>query len=177
MRSVLMALVALLFLMGCNTQKRDIKRLDAYFLQYREESSRLSNLIYPCFKGQAKSDTVIVKGRPDTVIRFSGIHVDSVSHDTVFATKTQIKTITNTVTKMVHDTLIDYRSIASLNEQVKAQRDSIVIYRTQVNQVKHQRNIWTIVGICASALILIFIVAKIIVFFYGGAAGSIIKKI
>jgi hypothetical protein len=177
MRRILVACIALLFMTGCNTQKRDIKRLDAYFLQYTTESARLSNLVYPCFKGILKSDTVIVNGRPDTVIKFSGIRVDSVKHDTVFATKTQTKTVTSTVIKTVIDTVQDFRAIASLNDQIKTQRDSVVIYKTQVEQVKHQRNTWTIVGVCACALILIFIVAKVIIFFYGGAAGSVISKI
>ena len=177
MRGILVGCMALLFLVGCNTQKRNIKRLDAYFLQYGGEASRLSNLVYPCFTGVAKSDTVI-QTKIDTVVHFAPLYtVDSLSHDTVFRTRVQIKTITNTVIKTIHDTVQNMRLVASLNDQIKEKQDSVVTYRTKLVDVKHGKNIWMWIAIGSSSLILIFIIAKVVLLFYGGAAGSVINKL
>lgn len=174
MRVVLMACVALLFLYGCNTQKRDIKRLDTYFVQYGAESARLSNLIYPCFTGKAKSDTII-KTKIDTVIGFSGsIHVDSVSHDTVYRTRIKVQTITKTVINDIHDTVQNMRLVTGLNLQIKDLRDSMVTYRTKLTDAKNGKNTWMWIAIGGIGLIVVTIVVKVVKLFYGGAISKVI---
>lgn len=172
MKWILTACVALLFLIGCNTQQRDIKRLDAYFVQYGSESARLSNLIYPCFKGVMKSDTIIVKGKSDTVVG-GVLYSDTTIHDTVYRTKTQTKYVTNTVLKTVVDTVQDMRMVASLNDDVKDLRDSTTTAKTQLKDSKTAKSTWMWIAIAAMGVIVVFVVAKIVIFIYGGE----IKKV
>ena len=181
MRTIL-ALCALL-LCGCASyiQKRNIARLDGYAVRYPAEMAKLSNQLYPCFNGKAKSDTVIVHGKADTTF-LKGDTTVIIKHDTVFKTITKPSlriVIPDYIT--IHDTVQDQRSLqaCSLNAKVKA--DSLVIVKTQYATADKNAHLyfWILVGI--GAVVLGFTVIKAYKFFSGGAvtnvAGDILKKL
>lgn len=175
MRLILSLFAACLLLMACNTQKRDIKRLDGLFVQYPSESARLSNQIYPCF-GElptAKPDTLIIHGKIDTIPGLSWT-VTNTKYDTVFKTVNQIKYVIKPITKLVRDTVVNYRALADVNDKLKVKSDSLIIDKQILQDVKKGKGIWMWIAICASAVIVIFIVAKVVLLVNGGWAKSVI---
>lgn len=175
MRKQLKIIITLLIgviLFSCNP----IKRLDALFIQNPIEAARLSNEIYPCFKGDVRSDTLI---RHDTaVIQGNTITNTILRHDTVFITKTITlpgRIFTNTVT--IRDTIPDNRALSECTLSAQKANSDNVKAQQELTDVKKGKNTWMYIAIGSMLLILIFIVVKIYAFFSGGAATSIIKKI
>lgn len=154
----------LLVVTACNVQKRDITKLDKLFVQYPSESARLSNWLYPCFSGKAKSDTVVIDGKVDTLFQ-KGDTVSALRHDTVRTTITKTISIVKPVLTMIHDTVRDMRKIAALDDQIKDGRDSTVQYRTQLQDKNKAKNTWMWIAISAIGVITIFVIAKIILIF------------
>jgi hypothetical protein len=168
-----------LLLCGCSAsyrQQRDIKKLDGLVLAQPNEFARLSNLINPCFSGKAKSDTVI-KTHTDTLIN-QGTTITVRVKDTVYVTKTTAgRTIINTRTLSIHDTIADGRAMSVATSQLKIKSDSLIVRNTQYTKATHDKNTWMWIAIGAIALIVIYIVAKVVIFFYGGGWANTIKKV
>lgn len=166
-----------LFIFGCGSLKdRQIRKLDALVLQQPLEFSRLSNLLNPCFSGKAKSDTVI-KVHTDTLIQDGSTTTVRIK-DTVYVTKTKPgRVITNTRTLSIHDTVENQRKTGVLNNQLVVKSDSLTIVKTQLAATKHGRNIWRMIAIGLISLVVIFTVAKVVIFFYGGGWANTIKKV
>lgn len=153
-----------LVITACNVQKRDITKLDKLFVQYPSESARLSNWLYPCFGSKAKSDTVVINGNVDTLFQ-KGDTVSVMRHDTVRTTITKTISVVKPVMTMIHDTVSDMRKIAALDDQIKDGRDSVVQYRTQVQDKSEAKNTWMWIAISAIGVIAVFVIAKIILTF------------
>lgn len=167
-------LIPLIALFGCNVQKRQIEKLQVFALRYPNEFARLSDLLNPCFDGEVKSDTII-STHTDTLL-VDGVTTTVRVKDTVFVTKTLPgKTITNTRTVTIKDTVKDGRAISYLNSQLKVKSDSLVIVKTQMSQVKKTKNIlmWILIGI--AVVVVAYGAIKIYKFFSGGALKSLIK--
>ena len=172
-----------LLLCGCASyiQKRNINRLGGYSIRYPAEMAKLSNQLYPCFNGKAKSDTVIVHGKADTTF-LKGDTTVIIKHDTVFKTITKPSlriVIPDYIT--IHDTIPDNRALqaCSLNAKIKA--DSLLIVKTQYGTADKKANLYFWILIAISAVILGVTVIKAYKFFSGGAvtnvAGDILKKL
>lgn len=171
--------VAVFVLNGCSAtyrQQRDIKKLDALAVQQQPEFKRLANILDPCFSGKAKSDTVI-STHTDTLVK-DGITTIVKVKDTVYVTKTLPgRTIINTRTLSIHDTLRDQRSENVINNVLRLKADSLIIVKTQQASTKHTLNIWRLIAISLISLLAIYFIARIIIFFYGGGWTNTIKKV
>jgi hypothetical protein len=178
---ILAALSGLIILTGCNTQKKEVERLEVYAVRYPNQFKVLANTLDPCFNGVAKRDTIIVKGKADTVLTpGSTSTVTTLGHDTVFVTKTvttQGKTITVPIIKTIRDTVINNRVLQATQALFSIKSDSLVVVRTQLIQTRHSRSIWMWIAIGCMGLILIFFIAKIVIFFNGGGYASVVKKV
>jgi transcriptional regulator of met regulon len=176
-KAILAALSVLLILSGCN----EVKRMQVLAVRHPNEFKVLANTLDPCFTGVAKSDTIMVKGKADTVlIPGSTSIVTTLRHDTVFVTKTvttQGKKITVPIIKTIRDTVVNNRALQATQATFSIKSDSLVAVRTQLIQTKHSRSIWMWLAIGCMALIIIFIVAKVVLFFYGGGYASVVKKV
>lgn len=173
--AILAVLSALVLLTACNTQKRQIKRLQALSLAQPIEFARLSDLLNPCFDGTAKSDTIvkvdtiITPGKSDTVYTKG-------KGDTVIKTitvKQAGKTINKTTT--IRDTVKDLRSLQVLNNSLKVKSDSLVVVKTQQASTKKNLGVWRLIALIACGVILVFVGIKVYTFFTGGAVKSLFK--
>lgn len=163
----LIILFFLFLICGCNVERRQLDKLDAYAVKYPIQMRALANQLYPCFNGKAKSDTVI-KTHTDTLIQEGSITTVRIK-DTVYVTKTMPgKVITNTRTLSIHDTVSDLRAIGVLNNDFKIKADSLVMVKTQQVGTKHNLNIWRWIAIGCMALIFGWIAIKIYLLISGG---------
>lgn len=169
-------LTGLILFSGCDTQRRQIRQLDGLVLQQPGEFVRLSDLINPCFSGKIKSDTVRTY---DTTVIAGTFHSDTIrKNDTVYVTKTITapgKTITKTNT--IHDTVTNDRAYNALNVLYRVKADSLISVTASYKAAdkkasKYELYFWLIV-----AGIAIFIVIKIVLYFYGGSVVKTIEKI
>jgi hypothetical protein len=169
---IILSLFIGLILFSCNP----IHRLDSLFIQNPTEAARLSNELYPCFKGDVRSDTLI---KHDTaVIQGNTVTNTVLKHDTVFVTKTITlpgRVVTNTVT--IRDTIPDNRALSACTLSAQQANSDNIKAQQQLTDVKKGRNIWMWTAIGSMLLILIFIVVKVYSFFSTGGVTSIIKKI
>jgi sensor c-di-GMP phosphodiesterase-like protein len=162
-----------LVLAGCNIQKREVARLDTYSVKYPAEMARLSNWLYPCFTGKAKSDTVM-QTRHDTVTNPGTVVITHVK-DTVVKTVTLPgKTITNTMQVTIHDTINDQRAIAACQSAAKVKSDSLVVRNTQLTQTTKSRSTWMWIAIGCMVVIVVSLVVKVYSFISGGALTKLI---
>jgi len=178
MKPFLAVLSALLFLVGCNIDKRNQERMEVYAVRYPSQFKILTNTLDPCFNGIAKSDTVVVKGKPDTVITPGGTTtITSIKKDTVYVTKTVYKTVIQPVTKTIHDTVSDNRALQSSQAIYKIKSDSLVTVKAQLKQTSHSESIWRLFTLVLGVFIIGFIVIKVYTLFSGGGEVSAIKKL
>lgn len=158
---------SLFLLCGCNVERRQLDKLDAYAVKYPTEMRMLANQLYPCFDGKAKSDTVI-KTHTDTLIQ-DGVTTTVRIKDTVYVTKTLPgRIITVTKTLKITDTVENKRLTGVLTDQLKATSDSTLIYKTQLLQVKKEKRTWMWLAIGLGALILVFLAIKVYLLISGG---------
>lgn len=163
----LIIIFSLFLICGCNVERRQLDKLDAYSIKYPIEMQRLANQLYPCFDGKAKSDTVI-KTHTDTLIQ-DGVTTTVRIKDTVYVTKTMPgKVITRTNTVTIRDTLKDLRSEGVLNNELRTKSDSTIIYKTQLLQAKKSKNTWMWIAIAGMVLIGGFLAIKIYLLISGG---------
>lgn len=150
-------LLLTLFLTGCSAaykQAQDVKKFDGYAIQYPAEMSRLANLLDPCFKGVAKSDTVIKQGKRDTVITPGSTVITHVK-DTVIKTVTLAgRQVTIPTFITIHDTLADNRAISAVQGQYRVKGDSLIVVKTQLATTAHSRNIWMWIAIGCMVVII-----------------------
>jgi len=179
MRTIL-ALCALL-LCGCASyiQKRNINRLDGYSIRYPAEMAKLSNQLYPCFNGKAKSDTVItvkvdtVWDKLDTVIHQEGDSSTSSMDITHYfkggtTNGSGVLKINTIKTIRITDTVQDQRALqaCSLNAKVKA--DSLLIVKTQYATADKKATTYFWILVAIGAVVLGFTVIKVYQFVNGG---------
>jgi hypothetical protein len=120
----------LLFLIACNTQKRDIKKFDGYAIQYPDEMKRLANLLDPCFTIKGGSDTVIKQGKRDTIITPGSIVITRIK-DTIIKTVTLAgRQVTIPTFVTITDTIPDNRALMACGALFKVKADSLIIERT-----------------------------------------------
>lgn len=164
--------ICIISISGCNA----IKRLDALSIQQPTEFLRLSNLINPCFNGNAKSDTVFQAGKPDTVYQ-KGDTVITHKHDTTYITVHDTKYINKTNTVTVRDTVPDNRAIAALNAQLHDCQTNELTASTKLDDAEatSKTRLWWIIGL--ASVIGIYIVVKVYSFFSGGAVVDVVKKV
>lgn len=164
-----------IIMVGCNIQKREVSRLDSYAVKYPAEMARLSNWLYPCFTGKAKSDTVRIEGKRDTVMTPGSIVITKVK-DTVIKTVTLSgRQITIPTFITIHDTISDQRAIAACQSAAKVKSDSLVVRNTQLSQTKTSRSTWMWIAIGCMSLIIITVVVKVYTFFSGGVITKLWK--
>lgn len=171
-------IISFLFLLcGCSTtyrQQRDIKKLDGLALQQPNEFARLANLLEPCFSGKAKSDTVITS-RTDTLVK-DGVTAVVKVKDTVYITKTLPgKVITNTKTIAIRDTVEDQRKSRVIGNDLKIKSDSLIVVRHDLLTSNKSCNKWMWISIGLISLIAVFVIAKVVIFFYSGGISGVIK--
>lgn len=155
----------LLLLCACNTQQRDIKRLDALSIQQQPEFKRLANLLDPCFPIQGKSDTVRITGKRDTLITPGTITITHVK-DTVVKTITLAgKTITQYQTEQITDTITDSRALQAIQAQLTVKGDSLLIKGTQLTTATKNGSRWMWVALGEGLLIIIGGVVAVYKFF------------
>lgn len=170
------AILSGMLFIGCNVAKRNIERMQTYAVRYPDQFKILSNQLDPCFIGSAKSDTIISTST-DTLIKEGATTIVRIK-DTLYITKTLPgKVITNTKTLSIHDTIADGRALQAQQVQFKIKSDSLIVVKTNAVRTAKNLSIWRLIALCACAVILIFIVIRIYVFFSGGGAANIIKKI
>lgn len=183
-----------MMLSGCSQyiDKRNVKRLQSYSIQYRPEFLKLSNEINPCFTGKAKSDTQVTHGKPDTTITWSFISKPPASVFTLGGSSfigsggtftitpkadtiqvpgaTKTIRITIPVLTTIHDTVTDQRKVNALRAEKKVKSDSLVIVKTQYKDVDHKKNIylWILIGL--ASIVAIALGIKAYLFLSGGAA-------
>lgn len=146
-----------------------------YALQYPDHFKKLANMIDPCFTGPAKSDTTFLPGKADTVLLPGEvIKGEPGKPDTIRLPGKKI-TVTNKV--VIHDTVTNDRALQALQATFNIKSDSLVVVKTQLNQVKHSRSIWMWIAIGAIFLIVIYIVARVVIFFNGGGFASAFKSL
>ena len=172
-----------LLLTGCATyiQKRNINRLDGYSVRYPAEMARLSNQLYPCFNGKAKSDTVIKFGKPDTTY-LKGDTTLIIRHDTVFKTiRLQGKTIIIPKYTTIHDTIADNRALASCTIQLRIKADSVVTLKANLSDKEKSLNVWRWIAIGLISVLGVYTAIKGYLLVSGGGvvntAGDILKKL
>ncbi len=163
----------LIILTGCNVERRQMDKLDAYAVKYPIEMSRLANELYPCFTGKAKSDTVI-KTHTDTLIQ-DGITTTIRIKDTVYVTKTLPgRTITNTRTLSIHDTVTNDRAIGDLKNQFTNKSDSLMKVNVKLEDKQKALNTWRWLAIGLLVLIGSFLAIKVYLLINGGWIKKII---
>lgn len=147
----------ILFIIACNTQRRDIKKFDSYAIQYPAEMARLANLLDPCFTTKPHSDTV-TKLHSDTITTPGSIVITRVK-DTIVKTVTlQGKQITAQRIITIHDTLTDNRALTAFGSLFRVKADSLIIKNTQLNSVTHGKNTWMWIAIGCIVVILAFVI-------------------
>lgn len=162
MKWILSLCMALLFFSGCNVDKRNERRLEAYSVQYKGKFAELANQEFPCNAGKVRSDTVIRVGKADTLREVDTTMVYSMRHDTVVQTKIKRQIVSIPVYTTIRDTFQDERAVAAIQDRLDQKSDSLVKVITQ-----HQTAVetsWTM-GIIAGVLLLswiVFIVFKVI---------------
>ena len=181
--------------LACNSQKRQVRRLDELAILQKSEFLRLSNTLNPCFNGKAKADTSIIYGTPDTNFSFSW-HLDS-GYNLKLAPFPGVlpsslpKIITKTVTirvpirEIITDTVPDMRKIAALNDIITDQQNQIQDAQKATIKAQQQyqdanasatyykRAFWALVAVLG-----LYIGLRIYLKFSGtGTVASIIKKI
>lgn len=175
MNRLLLFSAILAFLFGCKVDQRNIERMQVYAVRYPNQFKTLSNTLDPCFTGPAKSDTTFLPGKADTVLLPSEvIKGEPGNPDTIRLPGKKI-TVTNRV--VIHDTVTNDRALQAIRATFNIKSDSLVVVKTQLNQVKHSRSIWMWTAIGAIFLIVIYIVARVVIFFNGGGIASILKKV
>lgn len=171
--AILSAFTTLLFFAGCNTQQREIERLQVYSVRYPDQFKVLANTLDPCFPIKGKIDTVL---KHDTTTTPGTTTIENVfRHDTLFITKTiklpgQI--VTNTIT--IHDTIPDNRSLEACQGKINIYVDSLKHQNQALQDETKKANkyslwFWLIV-IIEGVIIIGFIIYKI----YGIVSGSTI---
>lgn len=172
-------MIAICFL-ACNTQKRQVRRLDELAILQKSEFLRLSNTLNPCFNGKAKADTVL--SRDTTLIK--GDTLIKIVHDTVkIIIKLPGKVIT--IRQNITDTVPDTRKIAALNDIITDQQNQIQDAQKATIKAQQQyqdanaiatyykRAFWALVAVLG-----LYIGVRVYLKFSGtGTAASIIKKI
>lgn len=174
---ILSLYTGLLLFAGCNTAKRQIASMEVYAVRYPDQFKVLANTLDPCFTGKLKSDTVIkidsvivsgktnviyTKGKGDTIIKTITIQLPG-----------KIKTV---FTKVI-DTIPDNRAIQACQASEKIEADSLkqknILLQDKTKKANKRGLImWIlIVGIG------LYIIVKIYLFFSGGFATGIIKKL
>lgn len=165
-------ILGLIFFASCNP----IKRLDALFIQNPAEAAKLSNELYPCFKGDIRSDTIT---KHDTAVIAGNTITNTVlRHDTVFITKTVTlpgRIFTNTVT--IRDTIPDNRALSACTLSAQTANSDNLKSQQQLKDAESARTKWMWCALILGLVIIVWIVVKVYSFFSGGAATSIIKKI
>jgi uncharacterized membrane protein YuzA (DUF378 family) len=172
MKNFILAGVAALLCLSCNVQKYQVRRLDALSLQQPSEFLRLSDLLNPCFSGKAKSDTVIIAGKTDTIVK-PGAPVITRRNDTVFSTLHDTLYVHKTVIQSIHDTVPDSRGLASAEARIEdcsAQKIAAVTQLSDSQATAKTRLYW-IIGL--AALIGITVVIKVYSLFSGGALSKL----
>lgn len=175
--TVVLLIIAFLFI-GCNTQKRQIRKLGSLALQQPGEFTRLSNLLNPCFPAGTvvKSDTTIIYGKADTTISYvytPNPNGPAVIHDTV----TKYVKITIPITKLIHDTVPDVRGLVAAKAETQTAKNETIVTQTQFKAVQDTKNkLWWWV-IVLGLVIVVYTGIKVYSFFTGGAISGIIKKI
>jgi hypothetical protein len=177
--TLVLLIIAFLFI-GCNTQKRQIRKLGSLALQQPGEFTRLSNLLNPCFPAGTvvKSDTTIIYGKADTTISYvftpnPNRTGQTIIHDTV----TKYVKITIPVTKVIHDTVPDVRGLAAAKAEIQAAKNETLVTQTQYKAAQDTRNklLWWVIGL--GLIIVAYTGFKVYRFFTGGAISGLIKKI
>jgi len=171
-------IIPLLFLFGCSASykaQRDTKKLGALAVQYPNELARLSNWLYPCFSGPAKSDTVF-STHTDTLMS-EGSTVTVRLNDTVFVTKTPPgKVITKTNTITIHDTIADNRYAQFINTQYEAKKDSLSALKALYINEHRQKNKFQWLFIGSIALIIGWLFYSVYKTLSGGGLLKLFKR-
>ena len=66
--------------------------------------------------------------------------------------------ITHTITRDIHDTIVNNRGLTYQNSLYKIKADSLIIVKTQLASTKHGKNIWMLIAIGLILLVVIDIV-------------------
>jgi len=176
----LIILLCSVIIVGCNVAKHQIADMQVYAIRYPNDFKTLANTLDPCFNGVAKSDTITIKGKPDTISLPGSTVISYVKGvgDTI------IKTITLPGRQVIlptfvtiRDTVTDNRALEAAKSLYKAKSDSLIVVQTQLTQVKHGKNIWMWLCLGLGALVLIYCGIKVYTFFTGGAVVSTVKNI
>jgi hypothetical protein len=169
---ITISLLCGLLFFACNP----VKRLDSLAVQQPNEMARLANLLYPCFNGKAKSDTVY---RTDSIVTPSkrDTLVTRVK-DTVYKRiiiQLPGKVITRTLT--IHDTVPDTRAKAALEAQATQDIQQTIKATTQLTDANKAKKTWLWIAIAEGVLIVGFLAVKIYLWFNGGSLVSGVKKL
>ncbi len=180
MKKFTLIAITMFILSGCSQawyQRRDMKKLDALSIQQPTEFLRLSNLINPCFDGKAKSDTVVVKGKADTVTLPGSVVISHVKDSVIKTITLPGRQVTLPTFITIHDTIPDTRSIATLNAQLKdCSATQITDQAKLADALTVSKNrLWWIIGLASA--IGIFAVVKVYSFVSGGGVADIVKKV
>jgi sensor c-di-GMP phosphodiesterase-like protein len=143
--------------------------------------AKLSNQLYPCFNGKAKSDTVIVHGKPDTSY-LKGDTTIIIRHDTVFKTiRLASQNVIIPVTTTIHDTIADNRALASCTMQLRIKADSVVTLKANLFDKEKSLNVWRWIAIGLISVLGVYTAIKGYLLVSGGGvvntAGDILKKL
>lgn len=145
---------------ACNTERR----FNDYAVKNQDKFKKLAAILAPCFEsGIVRSDTLI-QTKSDTVYS-AGETIIERRHDTVTITK-QLpgKTITNTKTVTIRDTVPDTRRIDALTLEISQLKEkAIVCDDEKQNALKTAKNrLWWIIGL--SVAFVASIVSKLVNF-------------
>jgi hypothetical protein len=175
----LIALLVVLYLTGCSTAyktARDIKKLDVGFIAQPAEAARLSNWLFPCFTGKAKSDTLYKR---DTVnLPGDTSKKITVRHDTVYSEtviKLPGKIIDNSET--IHDTIPDHRALSDVMLQLATSNQRADKAEQQLADTQKSENVWRWIAIGLMAVVFGTVIWKIYKLFNGGAVESAVTEI
>lgn len=174
---VILSLLGLLLFVGCNTAKRQIAQMEVFAVRYPDNFKVLANTLDPCFTGKLKSDTII---KIDSVIvpgKTNVIYTKG-KGDTIIKTITiQLPGKIKTVFSKVIDTIQDNRAIQAYQASAQICADSLKQTKSLLQDKTKKSDkrglyMWLLI-----AGIGLYIIVKIYLFFSGGFATGIIKKL
>lgn len=173
-------IIPILLLFACNVAKRQIADMQVYAIRYPNDFKELANTLDPCFNGVVKADTIIVKGKADTVSLPGSTTISYIKGvgDTIIKTITQPgRQVIIPTFVTIRDTVTDDRALEAAKSLYKAKSDSLIVAQTQLTQVKHGKNIWMWICLGLGALVLIYCGIKVYTLFTSGTIVSTIKNI